>query len=94
MEKTLATLSQSAIKKELTLEGTTQGVVLLSGSRIGQYLTEKGPGGHAVLVANLGKQYSNGRTVQAGRKEALVAALAKELHRHAHEVANDPQAVS
>lgn len=70
--------SQSALKKRLQLDGTSSGVVLLDGKRIGCYRMEKGHGGHAVLVASLAKEF--GSNVTAGRKETLHAAIAKQLY--------------
>lgn len=73
--------SQSQIKKQLTLNGGSEGVVLLNEQRIGQYRTEKGAGGNAVLVARVAKQYAPEHDIRGGNKEGLIASLAKEIYR-------------
>lgn len=74
-------LTQSQIKKQLKLEGDSNGAILLNGERVGQYLTEKGAGGNAVLVAKMSKKFDACNGVRGGNKEGLMASLAKEMHR-------------
>lgn len=75
--------SQSQIKKQLKLDGNSDGVVLFNGERIGRYRTEKGAGGNAVLIADLAKEFVGGKEIRGGNKDTLVASLAKEMYRTA-----------
>lgn len=77
-EKNITTFkSQNDVKSHLTLEGGSAGVVFLSGERIGRFETLRGPGGKAVMTAELAKEY--GGSVSGGKKETLLAALAKQI---------------
>lgn len=69
--------SQNEVKSLLTLEGGSSGVVFLSGNRIGRFETLQGPGGKAVMSADLAKEF--GGKVSGGKKETLLSAIAKQI---------------